>query len=286
MTPWIFILLSSGCSVLVAHLLRYIEFKKLDTLHVLMINYLIASIYAFTITDQAPDSIDLATLLPVFILAAFTGIFFIANYFVYSKSIYHNGVGISVASMRLSLIIPVLLSTFWYHEFLEAREWVGIFLVFMTLYLLFPDRTVNIRNRKFYASSLLILLFLFTGLGDSSLKIFEDDFSGFLTKEQFLGFVFLMAFLTGFSTLLIRRNLKFSWSETLLGAAVAFPNFYSALFLIDALSFLSGAIVYTAANLLTVIGATILGIWWWKDRLTKRQWVGLVLTLVSILLLI
>jgi multidrug transporter EmrE-like cation transporter len=285
MLAWLFILLSSGCSVLIAHLFKLIEFRKLNTMRVLTVNYLIAMCVAFFTSGNPAAEVNFAILAPVLGIAAVVGVIFIANYFIYSKSVHLNGVGISVASMRISLIVPVLLSTYWYHEYLLAREWVGVSLVFVTLLLLLPDKQ-NLFKRPYNSAWLLILIFLFTGLGDSSLKIYEADFSGILSKELFMGYVFLAAFIAGILILMIKGNWAFSRDELIFGILIGVPNLYSALFLIEALSLLSGGIVYTAANLFTVIGATILGIWRWGDILTKAQWFGLGLTLISILLLI
>lgn len=285
MAAWLFILMSSGCSVLIAHLLRLIEFNKLDTLRVLTINYLVATIIAFLTVENIPAEYNLSVLTPVIILSICAGIIFIANFFIYSKSVFNNGVGISVAAMRLSLIIPVLLSTFWYQEYLKSREWLGILLVFITLILLLPDKR-NLFKTPYNAAWLLVLLFLFTGLGDSSLKVYESDFSVLITQELFMCFIFLVAFLFGMLTLLVRRKWNFNRYEYFLGIIIGIPNLYSAIFLIEALSLMSGGIVYSLTNLLTVIGATFLGIWRWGDKLTTLQWTGLGLTIISILLLI
>jgi drug/metabolite transporter (DMT)-like permease len=262
-----------------------VEFKNLNTIRVLSVNYLAATVIAFLLPGNNISDVDLTHIIPVLILAAFIGVVFIINFFIYSKSVYQNGVGISVASMRLSLIIPVLLSTFWYHEYLEFREWSGIFIVFIALTMLLPDKK-NIFQKRYNAGWLLILLFLFTGIGDSSLKVYESDFSELISKELFMGFIFLTAFLVGVSQITFRKNWAFSRSEIFLGLAIGLPNLYSALFLIEALTYLSGGIVYTAANILTVIGATMIGIWWWNDKMTSAQWLGIGLTIISIILLI
>jgi drug/metabolite transporter (DMT)-like permease len=285
MTGWLFILMSSGCSVLIAHLLRLIEFKKMDTLRVLTVNYLVATIVAFLTVENTPAEYNFTVLSPVIILSTCAGVIFIANFFIYSKSVFNNGVGVSVAAMRISLIIPVLLSTFWYQEYLRGREWIGILLVFITLIFLLPDKR-NLFKSPYNSAWFLVLLFFFTGLGDSSLKVYEADFSMLITQELFVGFIFFASSLAGILTLIIRRNLAFNRYEYFLGAVIGIPNLYSAIFLIEALSLMSGGIVYSVTNLLTVIGATFLGILRWGDKLTTAQWIGLGLTLISILLLI
>ncbi len=285
MDAWIYILLSSFCSILVAHLLKFTEYERLDTLRVLVVNYFAASLIALLTVGGVPDIDQQARLIPMMFLAVVVGIIFIANFFIFSKSTHLNGLGISVAAMRLSLIIPVLLSTFWYLEWLEFREWAGVLLVFISLFLLLPEKG-SLLKRPLQAGWLLLMIFLLTGIGDSSFKIFETEYYHLLPKEAFMGAVFLTAMVTGILVLTARNNWAFTRREVITGCLLGIPNLYSTLFLIEALALMRGGIVYTAANLLTVLGATLLGIVWWKDRLTSVQWGGIVLTLVSILLLI
>lgn len=282
----LFIVLSSVCSVLIAHLLKFTEFKKLGTTKVLTVNYITAAIVAFVSpVGGAEIDFNLANAWPALLLAGVVGIIFIANFFIYSKSVSKNGVGISVAAMRISLLIPVLLSTIWYMELLSVRQWIGFSTVIVALFLLLPDKRKMIREPK-SAAWLLVLLFLGTGLGDGSLKIFEVDYASYLTKEQFMGSVFISSTFVGLIVILLKGSLHFSKQEIGMGILVGIPNLYSALFLIEALEVMNGAIVYSTVNILTVLGATILGKIRWNDRVTPVQWAGIAATLLSIMLLI
>ena len=285
-TGWLYIILCAASSVLIAHLLKVVESRKLNTLRVLTVNYLTATVIAASTTgfDQI-SQLDFSEGFYALVLGAAVGVIFIANFFIYSKSVHHNGVGISVAAMRISLIVPVLLSTVWYLELLSFRQWVGVMLVFITLFLLLPNKRKMLRE-PFSAAWLLVLLFIGTGLGDSSLKIYEVEFSSLLSKEHFMGIVFFTAFLVGLIVVLIKKNWRFKRSEILLGIAVGIPNLYTAIFLIEALERMNGAVVYSSVNVLTVLGGTLLGILKWGDKLTRIQWTGIALTLITILLLI
>ncbi|MEX0662344.1 MAG: DMT family transporter [Balneolaceae bacterium] len=285
MTGWIFILLSAGCSVLIAHFLKLVEFKKLNTVRVLTVNYFIATVVAFLLPgNSAGFNMDISIAYPALILAIIVGVIFIANFFIYSKSVNHNGVGISVAAMRISLIIPVLLSTIWYLDLLTLKQWTGVMIVFAALFLLLPNKRKMLRE-PLSAAWLLVLLFLGTGLGDGSLKIYEVEFSEMLSKQQFMGIVFLSAMFVGLMVMALRKNWKINRKEIFLGTAIGIPNLYSAIFLIEALERLNGAIVYSSVNILIVLGATFLGLIRWNDKLSKLQWGGIALTMIAILLL-
>lgn len=288
MIGWLFIVLSSATSVLIAHFLKVVEFKKLSTIKVLIVNYLTATMIAFSTSGAAemlqPDFHELSGIL---ILAMVTGLFFIVNFFIYSKSVFHNGVGISVASMRISLIIPVLLSTLWYLELLTFQQWMGVVFVIFALFLLLPNKRKMLRE-PFSAAWLLVLLFICTGIGDASLKVYEREFSALLEKEQFMGLVFFISFLIGIIFLAFRkdRSLSFSMPEIGMGIAIGIPNFYTSIFLIEALERMSGGVVYSSVNLLTVLGGTLLGITRWQDKLTGIQWIGIIISIAAIVLLL
>ena len=287
MSGWIFVILSASTSILIAHFLKQSESRKLNTIRVLTVNYLVASAVALTVSIYiGGDVFNSDQMIQPILLAGVVGVIFIANFYFYSKSVFHNGVGISIAAMRISLIIPVLLSTIWYLEFLSPYQWLGVFLVFTTLFLLLPRKKSIEFELKKETGWLLLLLFLGTGVGDASLKVFESEFSDIMGKELFMGSVFLTAFIIGLLTLLIRRELQFTLNEIKLGIAIGIPNLLTSIFLIMALERMSGAVVYSSVNVLTVLGGTLIGIIFWKDHFTKTQWIGILLTVVSILLLI
>ncbi|TVR17905.1 MAG: DMT family transporter [Balneolaceae bacterium] len=287
MAGWFFILLCAATSTLIAHFFKITEHKKLNTTRVLTVNYLIATFFAVLLAIR-----EGITTLPEFsgfsiplLFATAVGFVFIANFFIYSKSVHLNGVGISVAAMRVSLLVPVFTSILWYQEVLSTLQWVGILIVFGALFLLLPNKRKLIRE-PLSAGWLLVILFVGTGIGDASLMVYEEEFSAEIPKEIFMGAVFFSAFLIGSFVLLIRRNYSIKKEEWVMGAAIGIPNLLTSIFLILALEQLTGAIVYSSVNILTVLGATCVGVFRWGDIFTKAQWTGIALALAAILLLL
>lgn len=288
MTGLLFIVLSAATSVVIAHFLKITENRSLNTVRVLTINYFVATsaalLYSF---NSGLSTLDLEILYQPILLSVGVGIIFIANFFIYSKSVHYNGVGISIATMRISLIIPVLLSTLWYLEILTIYQWSGILLVFVTLFLLLPRKGTFIKTDRFFHKGwLLLLLFLGTGIGDASLKYYEMEYSHFITKELFMGMVFLTAFCIGILYILWKKRWKFTKDEIFVGFAIGIPNLLTSIFLISALELMNGAVVYSSVNVLTVLGGTLLGVLYWKDQFSMKQWIGILLTLGAIVLLV
>lgn len=284
MSQWIYLLLSALCSLAIVHLLKVVETRGLRTLNTLTVNYLVAALFSFGVIwwqgsfeHLVPD--------PGFLLfTAVTGAFFITNFLAYSKSVNVNGVGVSVAAMRLSLLLPIVVSLGLYGEVLTLPKILGLVLVFIALGLLMPSKR-SARFKNISAGWLLVAIFLLTGFTDSSLKVYQEDFSGF-RELVFMGYVFLHASLIGLVLIVYRRGKLVTLEEIKQGTLIGIPNLYSSVFLIFALSEIDGSVAYPVVNVLNVTGGTLLGLWWWKDRISRWQWTGLVLSLIAILLLL
>lgn len=286
MMAYLYLVLSSACSLMIAHLLKVTEVKQLRTLNTLSVNYLVAAIFAILVGLNGKSGfreIDQTVVLIVF--CVIVGAFFISNFVAYSKSVHHNGVGITIAAMRLSLLIPVAISIYWYLEYLDTLEITGIIGVFGAMVLLIP-RQNNIKVGSLNASWLLILVFLLSGFADASLKIYQEEYSTNLNELTFMGFVFLGAFVIGLALSLIRKGPLITKQEALLGAIIGIPNLYSSIFLIYALGGISGSIAYPVVNILNVLGGTLLGLFIWDDTVSSKQWIGISIAIIAIILLI
>jgi len=283
---FVFLVLSSVCSLTIAHLLKVTESKNLRTLNTLTVNYIVAAIFAFFVGYESNlESIFVSHSTILLSFCILVGAFFIGNFVAYSKSVHTNGVGITIAAMRLSLLIPVVISVYWYAEFLNGLKIAGIVGVFGAMLLLIPKKN-DIKIGSISASWLLILIFVLSGFADASLKIYEEEFSTNLNELAFMGFVFLGAFIIGLIVALFRKGPLITKKEALLGAAIGIPNLYSSIFLIYALGGISGSIAYPVVNILNVLGGTFLGLIIWNDRVSTRQWIGIATAVLAIIFLI
>lgn len=279
-----FLFLSAIFSLSVAQVLKLIEIKSLRVLNVLVINYLVAVLISIFSTDWSGFS-EQRSLVPIVIHSGILGVLFIANFLVYSKSIDKNGMGISIAAMRMSLVFPILLSLLIYNEELKSGLVLGIIFTFVALLLLIPSVKKDHKVQLKFAI-LPIFLFIISGVTDSGLKIFEQEFSGLFDESQFLASLFFFAFLTGTLILFIRKQLYFRWKEVGYGIVLGAVNLYSSYFILMALKEIPGSIVFPLVNLSIVFVGTFIGVIFWKDRPDKRQWTGLVLASISIFLLV
>lgn len=285
---YFYLVLSSVCSLLVAHLLKLTESEGLSTLNTLTINYAIAAIAAFAIGFKVHGQGAQSFIIPEYYVLIFciaTGLIFISNFMAYSKSVHVNGMGISIAAMRLSLLLPILVSVYFYAEMLSWYQLMGIVMVFGAFLLLLPQGK-SLKIGKINASWLLLIVFLLTGFADSSLKVYNEEFNMVLNELVFMGWIYSGAFGIGASLYAFRRGPMVTRQEAKMGVLLGIPNLYSAVFLIYALDGISGAVAFPVVNILNVLGGTMLGVLIWKDEVSARQWGGIVVAIASILLLV
>lgn len=249
---------------------------------VLTVNYLVATLVA---SVSSLDSIIVSTLpMWLILLTGTAGALFIINFIVYGSSVNRNGVGVSVTAMRLSLVIPVLVSVIGYRERINFLIITGLVGVFISLFLL--SRVSNHKKETEWKPLLLIVLFIGTGFSDAALKIFRENGAGFINEDLFMTGVFGTAFLIGITGIILQCQYRIKLNEIGLGTMIGIPNLYSSIFMIKALKYIGGAIAFSIVNILIVAGGTILGYVYWKDKITKRQYWGIVLGMASIVLMI
>lgn len=279
-----FIFLSAACSLLIAHFLKVAEVKRLRTLNTLTVNYLAAGSIAAVLGSIKSNALIIPDML-ILLFCLVTGLFFISNFVAYSKSVHANGVGVTITAMRLSLLVPVLISIYLYNEYLGSAEIAGVVFVFGALVLLIP-KSNGVRVGRINAGWLLLIVFLISGFADASLKIYKEEFSMRLNESLFMSLVFFGAFLIGIIACIVRKGPLATKEEVKLGTIIGIPNLYSSIFLIYTLNDISGSIAYPLVNTLNVMGGTALGIIRWKDKVTNLQWIGLGMALIAMIILL
>ncbi len=284
MTGLVYIGLCVSCSVAIAQLLKKVRQSELRLLNVLVINYIIAAIISFIMLDGPISSVFKADG-SVIIIALALGAVFIANFAIYSISLHRIGMGISIAAMRMSLIIPICLSLFVYNERISIEQYLGVILVFAAFYLMLPVRITGSIRRP---GDILypVLLLVMSGIADASLKVYEREFSTAIQGYSFLGLIFMSASIIGGITLIWKRDFKFSLKEILYGIFIGVVNLYSSFFLISALTEIPGSVVFPMVNISIVLIGALIGYLYWKDKVSGKQLAGLILASISILLLI
>ncbi len=259
---------------------------KVQTFVAIIINYITACLVGFFLY-QGPVSIgDIMNTSWVWGPFAL-GILFITIFNLMAKTAQISGVSVASVATKMSLVIPVVIGLFIYGEHLSFPQIMGILLALAAVYFAsLKEKGITI-NRKDLILPLLV--FLGSGAIDASIKYFEEKH---LTDQEipiFSSMVFGCAALSGLIYIGIggkKQNLKINFKNVMGGIALGIPNYFSIYFLIRALrnTIWSSAAVFTLNNVAIVMLSTLLGILLFKERLSLKNWDGVVLAIISIVL--
>ena len=126
-------------------------------------------------------------------------------------------------------------------------------------------------------------MLLMCGGSDAMSKVFEKlgptEFS-----DSFLLFCFATAFLLCLGLVLYKKEKPGFW-EILFGALIGIPNFFSAKFLLGALTQLPAVVVYPSFSVATLLIVTLSGVAIFRERLSKTQWVALAAIIIALIFL-
>ncbi len=268
----LFLLFSVLCSVLIANLLMVFNLKgDRNILPIFLGNYLMATVFGlFNLRFSIPS-------LPAFdiLLGVAAGGLFLANFWVYQRSIVVNGLSLSVGVMRIAMIIPILLAVLVFREKLSL--WNGLGIIFgLAAFSLRAD------PRQLHNFLWIVALFLISGFTDASLKVYKELGSG--AESAFVLVIFAAAFIFTLITILVRK-IRIPPQSILLGCVLGIPNRYSTVFFLKGLDSVPAAIAYPLVAVSIVLLSIISDLLIWKKRATTRDAILWTLLLLSLLLL-
>ena len=213
------------------------------------------------------------------------GVFFVLALVCMQSSIRTNGAGLTSAFARLGLIVALGVSILLFHEQPAPLRFVGIGLAIAAIVVLRSDGTKQQRRRGGFA--LLLLTLAASGCADAMAKVFET-YGG--KEEDSLYFFWL--FVTAVFLCLIlaflekkRTGKGFRPEEFAAGVFVGIPNYFSSYLLLRSLQLLPATVVYPSYSTATILLVMSLSAMFFRERLTKRQWPGLLLILAALVLL-
>ena len=259
---------------------------KVQTLIAIIVNYFTAFSVGLLLYDQP---LEIQQILGASWIwgPIFMGVLFITIFNLMAKTSQVAGVSVASVATKMSLVIPVLLGVLLYREQLSAFETIGILLALAAVYLVSGKGKGIHVDRKHLI--LPILVFLGSGIIDSSIKYFEEEHLSDPEIPIFSSMIFGFAALSGLVFIAIRPNkkeMKLNMKNVLGGVALGIPNYFSIYFLIRALraDLLGSAAIFTINNVAIVMLSTLIGILLFKEKLTPKNWAGVALSVLSIIL--
>jgi drug/metabolite transporter (DMT)-like permease len=260
------------CSALIGNLLiLFDKDKESDIFLIFLGNYFLASLFSLSVVRTPFTEIkglDLS-------LGIITGFLFLVNFLIYKRNIQFNGLSLSVSTMRVSLLIPTFISLFFFGDKIGFTNYFGIFVIIFAFIFVTEFRTL--KNVFF-----LLLLFLITGLSDTSLKVYDE--SGIGHENLFIFILFFSAFI--FNLLwIIKQKKKFIWKYFSYGLILGIPNQLTTKLFLKSLASVPAPIAYPLFASSVVLICVFSDLLVWKKKYSVKQKLGYAVMIIGILLL-
>jgi len=299
-----YLLLAILCSAAIALLFKHSETSGMNRYAVTTVNYVTASLVSAALLlfdrgerlatprlsgalQEIGKAIAHSTTLPsdvspvwAALIGLTAGAVFFLAFVYYQISVREHGVGLSGTFTKLGILVPMSLSLILWRELPTSVQTAGIALAVFSIVLVNWPRGGDWRGALRPA---LLLLFLFGGVAEFSNKVFQK-YGLQSDKAIFLLCTFGVAFLCSLAVTLYRKR-PVARRDLVMGVAVGVPNLFSSFFLIKALDTIPATVVFPAYGAGTIVIINLIGMSFFGERLTRREQVAVVLTIVALVLI-
>ena len=275
-----YLLLAILCSSMVQIFMRLSTEKVKNNMSMLAVNYttcmLIAAAYTgFSNLFPVQSGLGIAGG-----LGFMQGLLYLLAFILLQFNDRRNGVVLSASFMKLGLLVPIAISVIFFGEEPGVFHAIGFVIALIAIVMInYDPKKVAPAGSKLG----LIALLLVGGFGDVMAKLYQELGNPALSA-QFLLYTFGGALILSLILMIIKKE-RPGKAELIFGVLVAIPNYFSSKFLLAALAELEAVITYPCYNVGTILVATLAGIWLFKERLQKRQWIAMGAILVALVLL-
>jgi drug/metabolite transporter (DMT)-like permease len=278
----LFLILSIFCSVIVGVIFKITRKYDLNPTQIVAFNYITAlALCYFTfspnlaeVDSKAPWNIYLAigVLLPIVFL------FLVA-------SIKHMGIVKTDAAQRLSLFIPILAAWFLFKEEFNSYKIIGLVIGFTALLFILRKQSENTENKWVYPAVVLL------GFGIIDILFKQIALYTTLPYTTSLFVVFDIALAVSLFIVIyecVLKKAKLKAKNILFGGLVGIFNFGNILFYLKAHKAFSDnpSTVFAGMNMGVIVLGSLVGLLFFKEKLSKINFTGLFLALIAIVFIV
>lgn len=282
-----FLILSICASTLIFVIFKVVGKQNINTLQTIVFNYFTAFACGILSYD-APIVVTDVIQSKWFFGAIFLGFLFVTIFNVMALTAQRLGLSVASVASKMSVVIPIIFGLFAYNENLGLQKALGILLALVAVYLASLKAK---SNEKFSIKSLWLPLLLFLGSGtiDTTIKYVETTFVPENGIPIFSASIFLIAGLIGIGMLsakAIQKQFTFDPKSLISGFILGIVNYYSIYTLLKALNAdnFESSTIFTVNNVSIVMLSTLLGLLFFKERLLLKNWIGIGVAVIAILL--
>lgn len=212
-------------------------------------------------------------------MGGFNGILYLASFLLLQDTTRKSGVVLSTIFMKLGLLVPFILSVVLFRESPTAPQMAGFLLAVAAIVGIYSQKSTGLKGGFLP----LLLLLLLGGSANAMSKVYQRY--GIANYEnQFLFYTFLSAFLLCALLVLIKKE-RPGKQDIFWGIVIGIPNFFASKCLLQSLFSLPAVVAYPTFSACTITLVTIVGVLFFRERPTAKQWISLGGMLAAIILL-
>ena len=278
----LFLVLSILCSVIVGVIFKITRKYNGNPTQIVAFNYAVALALCYfsyspnlaEVDGNAPWSLYIA----IGVLLPFVFLSLVA-------SIKHMGIVKTDAAQRLSLFIPILAAWLIFKEEFNSYKVIGIVIGFLALLFILRKQSENSENKWFFPAAVLI------GFGIIDILFKQVALYTTLPYPTSLFVVFCIALSMAILIAIYQigvKNVKLESKNILFGALVGIFNFGNILFYLKAHKAFAEnpSTVFAGMNMGVIVLGSIVGLLFFKEKLSKINFIGIFLALISIVFIV
>jgi drug/metabolite transporter (DMT)-like permease len=277
----LFLLLSILCSVTVGIIFKVSRKYTISTVQIVAWNYILAILLCYL--SFPPDLKDLDAKAPWGIYISL-GVLLPAIFLFLAASIKYMGIVKTDAAQRLSLFIPILAAWLLFKEDFNTLKITAFFIALPAILLILSKKAENKNNKWVYPAVVLVgfglidVLFkqiaLYTGLA-------------FTTSLLVIFGIAMIIMIAAVIYEVVLKKIRLTVVNFILGALVGVFNFGNILFYLKAHQAFAEnpSTVFAAMNMGVIIIGSLVGIFVFKEKVSRYNYFGLLLAIVAIVLI-
>jgi drug/metabolite transporter (DMT)-like permease len=281
------IFLSVVFATLLFVILKLFQKFNIHLLQGLVFNYATAATFGFL---MFPEKIDwLKTFQSDWFIFSFClGFLFIGIFYAVAITTQKKGLSTASVASKMSVVIPILSGLFFFKEKIVWQGMIGLVLALVAIYLT-SKKDQQASNAGY--NSYPLIVFFGAGTIDALLKIIQTNYLQNDETPLFAAFTFGFAFCIGLLWVLkevVFEKQKIEGKNIFAGILLGIPNYCSLYFMIAMLkdAYFDSAIIFAVHNIAIVLFSTLIGLIFFKNKLTKINLWGVFAALLAMVFLV
>ena len=215
-------------------------------------------------------------------IGSISGVFYFVAFCFLIRTLLQGGVAITLAIVRLSVVIPILFSIVIWHEIPNSLQILGI----VTVCLALPFLSLGLGRQASRPVRgvlwILVALFITTGFCHLSPKVFSE----LAPQSQMSLYLFSLFVVSGVMGLVFiwTKSIQISFYDVQWSCLLGAINVAGTWLLVVTLKVLPGTIVFPFVSAGGLVLTTIVAILYWKEDVRVLSYIGIGLTLIAVVL--